>query len=1034
MNLNNNILLIDDLQEPFPHQLSIQNLESTQQIGNFASFGSKFTQNFNSISSSRSDINTEICKEQGKLMSELIEKFKQQETQFNNLSLQLPDTQHQDKINESVKLISQNINYLQYQLELFHSQDICEQINEMHTRKIQIANFQSQVQELQEKLNEIQEHNYQTQIKMKQEDMIQQINLKTQNNFNTQKTNRSFVSNYKNIDSLDDAKNRLLKVLSLTKNLNPSENLSQNTKFTSLKQTLGISSDADQSFFHQSIEELFETLESEINSLCQGYNRISEAKQDINQKMIQAIKHQQFKDNMTLKYDYEQKILQIRQEYDEKLVAQMNQIKSNQMEQSVTEEILLLNSDIDRLQNIINQNLNEIAYYKNNVDQIVNEKLDQARNSFNTEHQMKETLLMQEIENDMKLIKLEWKNKNKQLKQELTQQIKLKDQENLKLKSMLQEKETLITQDSERFSDFKVNEEDKYEKRLQLIKKMHDEQLNEMKRVTSEREQELENKLLLFTKSRDDLFQKAKEEAKKEEKLEKGPHKIDRLKDQKVQLNKKREVKIDWKGLKPIAHDADRDSLNNQTIVIQNFNRGRQNNTEISQDKSRSPIRIEDFNQSLQNDTKIQKTQNVGEQCELGDRLFEQLDFRVCLRCGLNDKIKQGSCQFHPFKCHSKSGAGKYQYSNDWHKCRENCDHTNPKSDRYCMKESSHYYGTHLPYSSNSEQNKQKFEFYQCLPSTFLKQNKDIMTDISLMFNPFKKSQMTLQNESSSESTSRRHSNQYRTSTSNTRSQKRVPEEQSFSQRRSSGQSNTSKSRTSVNNYQTRDARQQVLTNQRDRSLSNKSMHSNQTKATNFMDNKKRENHHSRHRLESSPLTTSKLEVTEQDLKYSSKIKLENKSPSSHTNFLSMTSVRQVSPFKGELDQYIKSQSSALESYTSICSSQNGGNNPFNCKVNQDSQFTLSQFNTMRNVNNEDKLDQSEMNLMMSSKYLKTEQDAKQKGNVHQNQDYKAKNNGYTNNMLSSNTSVNDILEKSQNDWVKVENYLKSKKSTQNFE
>lgn len=45
------------------------------------------------------------------------------------------------------------------------------------------------------------------------------------------------------------------------------------------------------------------------------------------------------------------------------------------MESTVTQEILLLNSEIERLQNTINQNLSEIAYYKSNVDSIVYEKL-----------------------------------------------------------------------------------------------------------------------------------------------------------------------------------------------------------------------------------------------------------------------------------------------------------------------------------------------------------------------------------------------------------------------------------------------------------------------------------------------------------------------------------------------------------------------------------------------------------------------------------------------------------------------------------
>jgi hypothetical protein len=47
---------------------------------------------------------------------------------------------------------------------------------------------------------------------------------------------------------------------------------------------------------------------------------------------------------------------------------------------------------------------------------------------------------------------------------------------------------------------------------------MHEEQIAELKRVNSEREQELEEKIYSFNKQKDELFKKAKEEALKEEK------------------------------------------------------------------------------------------------------------------------------------------------------------------------------------------------------------------------------------------------------------------------------------------------------------------------------------------------------------------------------------------------------------------------------------------------------------------------------------------------------------------------------------
>ena len=118
-------------------------------------------------------------------------------------------------------------------------------------------------------------------------------------------------------------------------------------------------------------------------------------------------------------------------------------------------------------------------------------------------------------------------------------------------------------------------------------------------------------------------------------------------------------------------------------------------------------------------------------QCDLGSQFFEKLDFRKCLRCGLNDKIQAGSCCFHPAKCHNKAGAGSYLYSPEWHKCREDC-----KSDSGCMSIAQHYYGTHLP--SVSARSKSRRRVDQQVRGKLVSQ--EVMTDVSLLFNPFKQS------------------------------------------------------------------------------------------------------------------------------------------------------------------------------------------------------------------------------------------------------------------------------------------------------
>ena len=79
------------------------------------------------------------------------------------------------------------------------------------------------------------------------------------------------------------------------------------------------------------------------------------------------------------------------------------------------------------------------------------------------------------------------------------------------------------------------------------------------------------------------------------------------------------------------------------------------------------------------------------------NKFFEALDYRKCLRCGLNDKIALDECRFHPSYPNSTGGAGKLLYSSEWHACREKCG---SKSKAACHVSKEHYYGTHL--SSNT--------------------------------------------------------------------------------------------------------------------------------------------------------------------------------------------------------------------------------------------------------------------------------------------------------------------------------------------
>lgn len=63
--------------------------------------------------------------------------------------------------------------------------------------------------------------------------------------------------------------------------------------------------------------------------------------------------------------------------------------------------------------------MNEIAFYKQNVDTIVNEKIESMKTNIYNEIRSQDSIKMKEIENDMKIIKIEWKNKNKTMKADI---------------------------------------------------------------------------------------------------------------------------------------------------------------------------------------------------------------------------------------------------------------------------------------------------------------------------------------------------------------------------------------------------------------------------------------------------------------------------------------------------------------------------------------------------------------------------------------------------------------------------------------
>ena len=112
-------------------------------------------------------------------------------------------------------------------------------------------------------------------------------------------------------------------------------------------------------------------------------------------------------------------------------------------------------------------------------------------------------------------------------------------------------------------------------------------------------------------------------------------------------------------------------------------------------------------------------------QCE-ESRLFEVIDYRKCLRCGLNDK--EGQCRFHPAYPETAGGAGKMLYGTEWHACRETCSNS---AGAGCHINEDHYYGTHLA----------------CVKSLVRGGKRGVnngekdtgcMTDVSMLYNPFK--------------------------------------------------------------------------------------------------------------------------------------------------------------------------------------------------------------------------------------------------------------------------------------------------------
>ena len=86
-----------------------------------------------------------------------------------------------------------------------------------------------------------------------------------------------------------------------------------------------------------------------------------------------------------------------------------------------------------------------------------------------------------------------------------------------------------------------AHEQVKYDNRIELIKKMHQEELAQTKRVNAEREAHLEKRVIEFEKEKEEIYRKAKEEASKEEKRKRSKFqlKVERIKRQEMAEIKK---------------------------------------------------------------------------------------------------------------------------------------------------------------------------------------------------------------------------------------------------------------------------------------------------------------------------------------------------------------------------------------------------------------------------------------------------------------------------------------------------------------
>lgn len=127
-------------------------------------------------------------------------------------------------------------------------------------------------------------------------------------------------------------------------------------------------------------------------------------------------------------------------------------------------------------------------------------------------------------------------------------------------------------------------------------------------------------------------------------------------------------------------------------------------------------------------------------QCD-NDANFEILDSRKCLRCGLNDKSSSGVCLFHPAKPKLTGGSGDLLYSSEWHLCREKCKSiASDYQPMGCKTNKSHFYGSNIPFKprSKSRSRSPKAETSRQRKENTARVDKQSMTDISLMYNPFK--------------------------------------------------------------------------------------------------------------------------------------------------------------------------------------------------------------------------------------------------------------------------------------------------------